>query len=302
MTQRNSANRGVTGVVAAVPTIEGGGIRVNRPFPTAAADWFDPFLLLDEMAETKHPPGKAKGVPPHPHRGFETVTYMFAGEIEHRDSAGNHDIIGPGDVQWMTAGDGIVHSEMLSERLQREGGTSHGLQLWVNLPATLRRTQPRYQALTSDAMTPVEADGWTAKLVAGELLGKHGPAATHTPITYAMVTVETNQTARIPAPEGATALVYLVDGPATIGDEELLVESKHLVVFDRSDGDIIVGAHETELRCLVLVGEPINEPMERYGPFVMNTTDELVEAVEDFNAGRMGRLSAAGGVTKSHQP
>lgn len=284
--------RRVAQVVPARPTIEGGGIRVNRPFPIPGADWFDPFLLLDEMARTHHDPGPPSGVPPHPHRGFETVTYVFEGEIEHQDSAGNHGLIGPGDVQWMTAGDGIVHSEMHSEKLQREGGTSHGLQLWVNLPAGLRRATPRYQGLTSEDVPTVRGDGWSAHLVAGELDGEWGPAESHTPILYAMVTVGSGATARIPVAEGHTALAYLVDGPAAVGPEPRLVDRQHLVVFEPGSGDVVITAADSPVRALVLGGEPVGEPMVRYGPFVMNTVEELQEAIDDFNAGRMGQLVA----------
>ena len=294
--------RPIHNIVTARPTIEGGGIRVNRPFPIPGADWFDPFLLLDEMAPTVHPPGKSGGVPPHPHRGFETVTYVFEGEIEHTDSAGNNDVIGPGDVQWMTAGDGIVHSEMLSEKLQREGGTSHGLQLWVNLPAQLRRTTPRYQGFRSHDMPVVNADGWSAHLVAGELGGEQGPAESHTPITYAIVQIEPGATARIPVADGYTALAYVVDGRALAKDERRTIEPQQLVVFESTTGDVVLHAETERVRCLVLAGQPIAEPMQRYGPFVMNTTDELAEAIDDFNAGRMGQLTATGGVKRMHQP
>ncbi|MEM8748126.1 MAG: pirin family protein [Actinomycetota bacterium] len=159
--------RPVDRIVAASRTIEGGGFEVFRPFPTADLDLLDPFLLLDEMAPSYHEPGEAIGAPPHPHRGFETVTYVLRGEVEHRDSAGNHGIIGPGDVQWMTAGDGIVHSEMPSERVQREGGVGHGIQLWVNLPASLRRTPPAYQAIDADRIAVGDGDGWSLGVVAG---------------------------------------------------------------------------------------------------------------------------------------
>ena len=181
--------RRVDRVVPAASTTEGGGFEVFRPFPGPAVDWLDPFLLLDEMAPNRHEPGEAVGAPAHPHRGFETVTYVLRGEVEHRDSAGNHGLIGPGDVQWMTAGDGIVHSEMPSTRMQTEGGIGHGLQLWVNLPAALRRTTPRYQALTASDIPTASGDGWTAEVVAGSMLGVHGPAETHTPIGYAQLTV-----------------------------------------------------------------------------------------------------------------
>ncbi len=304
MKEGETMYRKLIDVIPAQQTLEGGGIRVNRPFPTAAADWFDPFLLLDEMAPTEHAPGGAvTGVPPHPHRGFETVTYMIDGEVEHRDSAGNHGVIGPGDVQWMTAGDGIVHSEMPSERMQTEGGTTHGLQLWVNLPAALRRTTPRYQGLVSSEMPTVRGDGWSAHLVAGELFGEHGPADSHTPVTYAHVTIDPGSTINIPVPDGFTTLTYIISGPAELGEERSIASAQHLAVFDRESGDLLIAAPTANpVRCMVLLGQPIDEPMVRYGPFVMNTSQEIHTAIDDFNAGRMGKIPAAGGTTKIHQP
>jgi redox-sensitive bicupin YhaK (pirin superfamily) len=295
LTQRTARN--VERIVPAISTLEGGGFEVYRPFPTPAADWFDPFLLLDEMAPNEVPPGEAVGAPAHPHRGFETVTYILRGEVEHRDSAGNHGIIGPGDVQWMTAGDGIIHSEMPSARIQTEGGAGHGLQLWVNLPASLRRTPPAYQGLVADDIASVSGDGWAAEVVAGPMLGVVGPAQTHTPIGYARVTIQPGTTMRIPTTDGHTALVYSFAGSATVGDRDEQLETNHLAVFDRAGGDIVLTVSADAagpLDCVVLTGEPVNEPMVRYGPFVMNTEAEIKEAISDFNAGRMGSIPATG--------
>ncbi|MEM9607185.1 MAG: pirin family protein [Actinomycetota bacterium] len=284
-------------VVAATTTLEGGGFEVHRPFPTRALDWLDPFLLLDEMAPNRVEPGEAIGAPPHPHRGFETVTYVLRGEVEHRDSAGNHGLIGPGDVQWMTAGDGIVHSEMPSERVQREGGVGHGMQLWVNLPASLRRTQPHYQGLTNDQLARVDGDGWSAEVVAGSLLGVEGPARTHTPIGYARITVRPGSQLRIPVAAGHTAAVYAFAGSARVGEDAVRVAPQDLAVFARSGGDVLIAVPDGALapfEAFVLTGEPIGEPIARYGPFVMNTPEEIDEAIADFNAGRMGSISATG--------
>ncbi len=284
-------------IVAARSTLEGGGFEVYRPFPGPDADWFDPFLLLDEMAPNYQEPGEAIGAPAHPHRGFETVTYILHGEVEHRDSAGNHGVIGPGDVQWMTAGDGIVHSEMPSTRVQTEGGLGHGLQLWVNLPAALRRTAPNYQALPSDDIASASGDGWTAEVVAGSMFGVDGPANTHTPIGYARVTVQPGHRLRIPTEDGHTALVYGFSGVAELADEATRLTANHLAVFQRSGGDIVVTVPadaDGPFDCIVLTGQPIDEPMARYGPFVMNTSAEIEEAITDFNAGRMGTIPAGG--------
>ena len=297
MPTATTSTRRLDRIVPASSTIEGGGFEVYRPFPTPALEWVDPFLLLDEMAPTTHRPGEAVGAPDHPHRGFETVTYILEGEVEHRDSAGNHGVIGPGDVQWMTAGDGIVHSEMPSKRIQTEGGTGHGLQLWVNLPAALRRTAPTYQALPAGDLSSVDGDGWTADVVAGSILGTRGPAETRTPVGYARVTIQPGTTLRIPVADGHTALVYAFAGGGIAGEDDQRLDAHHLAIFDRVGGDIVLsvpGDADTALDAIVLTGEPIGEPVARYGPFVMNTTAEIEEAILDFNAGRMGSIPATG--------
>lgn len=298
MSTSTTPTRPLDRIVAARRTLEGGGFEVYRTFPTTALDWLDPFLLLDEMAPVHHQPGQeAIGAPPHPHRGFETVTYVLKGEVEHRDSAGNHGLIGPGDVQWMTAGDGIVHSEMPSARIQTEGGVGHGLQLWVNLPASLRRANPRYQAITSDRIPSVPGDGWRAEVVAGSVLGVDGPAETRTPIGYARVTVQPGASLRIPLDDGHTAAVYAFAGSGRVGASSEVLSAQHLAVFERSVGDIVLSVADDApypLDTIVLTGEPIGEPMARYGPFVMNTADEIDQAIADFNAGRMGSIPAAG--------
>ncbi|MCL4146815.1 UNVERIFIED_CONTAM: hypothetical protein GTU68_002166 [Idotea baltica] len=249
------------------------------------------------MAPNHHEPGEAVGAPAHPHRGFETVTYILQGEVEHHDSAGNHGIIGPGDVQWMTAGDGIVHSEMPSTRIQTEGGTGHGIQLWVNLPASLRRTPPKYQALPAPDLTSVAGEGWNAEIVAGEILGGRGPAETHTPVGFARLAVQPGTTLNIPVAAGHTAAVYVFAGRCEVGPQAQRLEPQQLAVFDRTEGDVLLSVPADAFEafdCIVLTGQPIDEPMARYGPFVMNTKAELQEAVTDFNAGRMGSIVATG--------
>lgn len=296
-TTEQQTEKSVVQVIPAASTLEGGGFEVYRPFPGVADEWFDPFLLLDEMAPHHQPPGEAVGAPAHPHRGFETVTYILQGEVEHQDSMGNHGVIGPGDVQWMTAGDGIVHSEMPSTRIQTEGGVGHGIQLWVNLPAALRRTTPKYQALLADDIASVDGPGWTTEVVAGSMLGAKGPADTHTPIGFARVAVEPGATLRIPTVLGHTALVYCFAGQAAIGQTDETLTAHNLAVLDRNGGDITIAVPidaAESFDCIVLTGEPIGEPMARYGPFVMNTRDELQTAIADFNAGRMGSIAATG--------
>ncbi|MEL6890142.1 MAG: pirin family protein [Actinomycetota bacterium] len=290
--------RRITRIIEASRTIEGGGFEVYGPFPGQVADRFDPFLLLDEMAPRHQHPGEAIGAPAHPHRGFETVTYVLRGEVEHRDSAGNHGVIGPGDVQWMTAGDGIVHSEMPSTRIQTEGGVGHGVQLWVNLPASLRRTPPKYQALLAGDLASVCGPGWSADVVAGSMLGVEGPASTHTPIGVARVTIEPGSTLHVPTTDGHTALVYCFGGAANVGAGGEGLRAHHLAVLADDGGAIVLTVDDDDasepFECVVLTGEPIGEPMVRSGPFVMNTSAEIDDAISDFSAGRMGTIPATG--------
>ena len=289
--------RPVAGVVAAVHTLEGAGFGVYRPLPAPGLDLLDPFLLIDEMEPVDHRPGQAQGAPDHPHRGFETVTYLLDGEFEHADSMGNRGIITPGGIQWMTAGDGVVHSEMPSRRIQTEGGRVHGFQIWVNLPAADKRTTPRYQSLDADQLTTVEGDGWTARLVAGEILGATGPAATHTPIGYAHLTMAPGATLRIPVPADHNAGIYAFAGSGLVGEPGQPLPERSLAAFGRVEGDLVIGVPAQAagpLDALVLTGRPLDEPVARYGPFVMTSREELVEAFEDFQAGRMGAIPPSG--------
>jgi quercetin 2,3-dioxygenase len=276
--------RSVLDSVEPVHTYEGAGFGVHRPFPQAALELLDPFLLLDEMEPRTLAPGEAKGAPDHPHRGFETVTYILEGEFEHRDSQGNEGRMTPGDVQWMTAGAGIVHSEMPSARLQTEGGPLHGFQLWVNLPAADKMIRPRYQAIAAADIPVVDGDGWRARVISGTLAGVDGVATTHTPVTYAHVTVEPARTATFEFPEDENVGAYVFRGA-----------DRRFTAWHREAGpiELVAGADEP-LEVLLLAGRPLNEPVARYGPFVMNTRQQLVDAVDDFNAGRMGSIVAEG--------
>jgi quercetin 2,3-dioxygenase len=283
--------RPVTAVVDAIETLEGGGFLVHRPFPTATLDMVDPFLLLDEMGPTEVAPGEGIGAPDHPHRGFETVTYMLEGEFEHRDSAGNHGVIHTGDVQWMTAGSGVVHSEMPGAVLQRDGGRSHGLQLWVNLPRAAKMTEPRYQDLRSADIPTVVGDGFEAKVIAGEALGVVGPASTHVPIVYVHARVGDGATLDLAVPSDANAFAYVLSGSGEFGPAGRAGTRSQLVVF-RSGGDgIRIRGGAGGLDVIVLAGRPLREPVVRYGPFVMNTKAEIVEAFDDYQSGKMGRIT-----------
>ncbi len=286
--------RSVRMTARATETLEGGGFRVRRPFPTRALEDLDPFMLLDEMGPTDAGPGEAKGAPDHPHRGFETVTYLLAGELVHRDSHGGSGRIGPGDVQWMTAGDGVVHSEMPGERILAEGGRMHGFQLWVNLPARDKRARPRYQDLRAAAIPVARTpDGRaTVRVIAGSSLGATAPTRTHTPILYLHASLAPGGRLEQPVPDGWNAFAYVFSGRARVGREGRLARSGELVVLAREGGPVALAAEAEGAEVLLAAGEPIGEPVVRYGPFVMNTEQAIVEAIADDRAGRMGEIEA----------
>jgi redox-sensitive bicupin YhaK (pirin superfamily) len=295
-TDRDKTPRSVTRLAHAVRTLEGGGFEVRRPFPTRGLLDLDPFLLLDEMGPADLAPGEAKGAPDHPHRGFETVTYMLEGRMEHRDSAGHAGSIGPGDVQWMTAGDGVVHSEMPAREVLEKGGRMHGFQLWVNLPRGEKRMRPRYQELPSSRIPLGRAEGVSVRVIAGEALGQKAVIDTRTPILYLHATLEPGARTALAVPETFDAFVYVFGGRGRFGRDEREVSDGQLAVF-AADGDTISVSSPPEspspLEVLVIGGQPLREPVARYGPFVMNTEEEIREAIEDFRAGRMGQIAPA---------
>jgi quercetin 2,3-dioxygenase len=283
--------RSVSRVVPGVVTLEGGGFQVRRPFPTPALPAIDPFLLLDEMGPTNYAPGKAVGAPDHPHRGFETVTYLLAGSMRHRDSRGHSGALTPGDVQWMTAGDGVVHSEMPDPQFQKKGGLMHGLQLWVNLPKKDKRIRPRYQEIPASRIPEAKtADGAVrVRVIAGEALGKKAVIETRTPILYLHFALEPGGSVTQPVPEGFNVFAYVVSGEGRFGKSGTRGAAGDCAIFGPGAGDVVIEA-ATKMDVLVIGGQPLNEPVARYGPFVMNTKAEIVEAFEDFEAGRMGSI------------
>jgi quercetin 2,3-dioxygenase len=284
--------RGVSRVVPAIRTLEGAGFEVRRPFPTQALMDADPFLLLDEMGPADLPPGEARGAPDHPHRGFETVTYVLSGEMEHRDSAGHHGSIRAGDVQWMTAGDGVVHSEMPSEAFQRTGGRMHGFQLWVNLPRRDKRMAPRYQEVPA-ARIPVARSGdgkVEVRVIAGEALGKRAVIDTRTPIAYLHFTIAPGGAIVQPTQRDYSGFCYVFGGEGRIGSAATKVQEGEIALLGPGDEVAIAQAGERPLEVLLVAGVPLGEPVARYGPFVMNTEGEIRQAIEDFRQGRMGRI------------
>jgi quercetin 2,3-dioxygenase len=289
-------HRSVARVVPGMRTVEGGGFVVRRPFPTGRLDMVDPFLLLDHMGPSDYGPGEAVGAPDHPHRGFETVTYMLEGAFEHEDSTGGGGYLGPGDVQWMTAGAGIVHSELPAERIRREGGRVHGLQLWVNLLRADKMSPPRYQEIKASEIPEAEpVPGARVKVVAGDVFGVRGPVDTHSPIVYLHVTLSPGASLDVPIPPGHQAMAYVIWGRGRFGDEQTTASESELVLFAGDEGSVHLEAPddaERPLDALVISGVPLREPVARYGPFVMNTRDELVQAFDDYQSGRMGQIAA----------
>ena len=286
-----TASRPVLRVVDAPRQLEGEGFEVRRPFPSGALAMVDPFLLLDEMGPKDTAPGGAIGTGDHPHRGFETVTYMLDGEFEHRDSAGNHGVIRPGDVQWMTAGAGVVHSEKPSADFLARGGRMHGFQLWVNLPRADKLRAPRYQDLRAEDLPKVDRYGVHATVIAGDALGVHGPADTFVPIVYVHARLDAGASVSIPTEPDWNAFVYAIGGAGVVGRDRRPVRDGQAAVLGEGES-IELRAGDESLEALVLAGRPLHEPVARYGPFVMNTKQEIIDAIEDFQAGRMGAIAA----------
>jgi quercetin 2,3-dioxygenase len=292
-------DRPVLAVSTAPSALEGEGFPVRRAFAGVDVRDLDPFIHMDQMGEVEYAPGEPKGTAWHPHRGFETVTYMLDGTFRHQDSNGGGGLITNGDTQWMTAGGGILHIEEPPEELVASGGLFHGFQLWVNLPRRLKMTKARYQDIRAGQVKLLSsADGGALiRVIAGEIDGHAGPGVTHTPITLLHVTVEPGAELRLPWRADFNALGYVLAGSGTVGSKRRPVYTGQLAVF--GPGDVLtLGANRRmdgpsdKLDVLVLGGEPIREPIAAYGPFVMNTRAELVQAFEDYEAGRLGTIPA----------
>jgi redox-sensitive bicupin YhaK (pirin superfamily) len=291
--------RPVVSVTTAPSGLEGEGFPVRRAFAGVDLRHLDPFVHLDQMGEVDYGPGEPKGTPWHPHRGFETVTYMIDGVMQHRDNTGGGGVITNGDTQWMTAGAGIQHIETPPEALVMSGGLFHGFQLWVNLPAAEKWVPPRYQDIPADRVTLLRSGdgGAVVRLIAGNLGGHAGPGVTHTPITLVHASLSAGGRLVLPWPARHNALVYALAGRGTVGEEGRPLASGQLAVLGAGDA-VVVGAdrrqdsHTPELEVLVLGGEPIGEPVAWMGPFVMNTRTELNQAFDDFRSGRLGAVPA----------
>jgi hypothetical protein len=294
-----AAERPVVSVTTAPSGLEGEGFPVRRAFAGVSMARLDPFIHMDQMGEVEYAPGEPKGTAWHPHRGFETVTYIIDGTFRHQDSNGGGGLITNGDTQWMTAGGGILHIEEPPESLVASGGLFHGFQLWVNLPSGLKMTSPRYQDIRAGQVALLSsADGGTLiRVIAGDLAGHSGPGITHTPITVVHATVSPGAQVKLPWRADFNGLAYVLGGSGTVGAKGRPVHTGQLAVFGPGDAITFAASPQadgpsTELDILLLGGQPIGEPVAAYGPFVMNTRDELIQAFEDYQAGRLGTIPA----------
>jgi redox-sensitive bicupin YhaK (pirin superfamily) len=291
--------RRVKSITSAPRGLEGEGFPVRRAFAGIDMADLDPFVHMDQMGEVDYGPGEPKGTPWHPHRGFETVTYMIDGTFMHQDSIGGGGVIQNGATQWMTAGAGILHIERPPDALIDSGGLFHGIQLWVNLPAKLKMTNPRYQDIEAESVSLLTNDNGDAiiRVIAGSLGGIDGPGSTHTPIAIAHVSLLPGGQLSLPWNPAYNALTYVLAGQGTVGLEAGAIGEGEMAVH--VDGDFLVlAANESQdsrtraFEVLILGGEPIREPVATYGPFVMNTRAELQQAFEDYEAGRLGQIPA----------
>jgi redox-sensitive bicupin YhaK (pirin superfamily) len=293
--------RPVKSVTLGPTGFEGEGFPVRRAFAMVDLAELDPFVHMDQMGEVEYAPGEPKGTPWHPHRGFETVTYIIDGTFEHQDSNGGGGVITNGDTQWMTAGGGILHIEKPPESLVASGGTFHGIQLWVNLPRAQKLVPPRYQDLRGGSVALLaSADaGSLIRVIAGEVAGHPGPGSTYTPMTMIHATVAPGASLTVPWRQDFNALAYVLSGTGSFGAEHIPARTGQLAVYGPGDS-ITVSADEHQdarhargLEVLLLGGLPIREPVAWMGPFVMNTKAEVTQAFEDYQAGRLGSIPAA---------
>ena len=291
--------RKVKSITTAPQGYEGEGFPVRRAFAGVDLQELDPFIHLDQMGEVEYAPGEPKGTPWHPHRGFETVTYIIDGIFDHQDSNGGGGTISNGDTQWMTAGGGILHIETPPESLVMSGGLFHGFQLWVNLPAAKKWSPPAYQDVRANdvALLSTPDGGTLLRVIAGEVDGHFGPGSTQTPITLLHATVAPGAELRLPWRKDYNALVYTMSGHGFVGDEQRPVSMGQLTVFGEGDAIVIRAAQQQEsrspnLELFILGGQPIKEPVAWMGPFVMNTKREVLQAFEDFQKGLLGSIPA----------
>jgi quercetin 2,3-dioxygenase len=286
--------RPVIQLTSAPSGTEGEGFPVRRAFAGVDQRLLDPFIHMDQMGSIDYAPFEPRGTDWHPHRGFETVTYIMDGSFVHQDSHGGGGMITNGATQWMTAGAGILHIETPPEELVVSGGLFHGVQLWVNLPAKDKMTDPAYQHLDADLVTLLSSPdgGAIIRLIAGDIGVHHGPGSTHTPIVVAHATISPDAQLEVPWRSDFNALAYVLSGSGTVGHDRRPIELGNLAVFGDGDYLVLTGAKTQQLDVLLLGGKPLREPVVTYGPFVMNTRAEIARALDDFEAGRLGTVPA----------
>src|SRR4051812_27418663 len=295
-----TVDRPVRSVTTAPSGFEGEGFPVRRAFAGIDLRDLDPFLMMDQMGEVEYAPGEPKGTAWHPHRGFETVTYIIDGTFEHADSHGGGGLISNGDTQWMTAGKGLLHIEKPPEALVLSGGLFHGLQLWVNLPRAQKWAEPRYQDLRANQSVLLASPdaGAFLRVIAGDVAGHTGPGSTYSPMAMVHATIAPGATLDLPWRPDFNALVYVLSGAGSVGMDKQPVRTGQLAVFGPRDTNTVSGAVHQESRpraldVVILGGAPIREPIAMYGPFVMNTRQEVQDAFTDFQAGRLGSIPAS---------
>ncbi|WP_186783362.1 pirin family protein [Streptomyces sp. CBG33] len=299
----DAVQRPVLAVTTAPSGFEGEGFPVRRAFAGINYKHLDPFIMMDQMGEVEYAAGEPKGTPWHPHRGFETVTYIIDGTFIHQDSNGGGGTITNGDTQWMTAGSGLLHIETPPESLVMSGGLFHGLQLWVNLPAKDKMKDPRYQDIRGGQVKLLTTGdgGALLRVIAGDFDGHEGPGITHTPITMIHASVRPGAEVTLPWREEYNGLAYVLAGRGTVGTDRRPVRTGQTAVFGAGSAltlraDESQDGHARDLEVVLLGGKPLREPMAHYGPFVMNTRAELQQAFEDFQAGRLGTVPAVHGM------
>jgi len=283
--------RKVLNINDCMKTFEGDGIPVNRAFPVPEMREFDPFLLFDHFGPINYEPGGATGVPAHPHCGFEAITYLLGGEVEHKDSWGGQAAIETGDIQWMTTGSGLIHSELVTEKFKKSGGIIQGLQIWVNLPKKDKQVKPWYQHIKKDDIPVIkESSGVEIKVLVGKVKETKSLVQTYSPVSIFDVQFSNSGQINLEISKNQIAMVYVIDGELQFVEENKIAAKGQMIYYDQSADEINLTSISTEGSYLVLAGEPLNEPVVRHGPFVTNTEGEMKQAMLDYQNGKMGEL------------
>jgi len=285
--------RGVLKIEDCIKTFEGDGVPVKRAFPIPDLIQVDPFLLFDHFGPINYEPGGAEGVPAHPHCGFEAITYMLDGEVEHKDSWGGHASIKAGDMQWMTTGSGLIHSELVTEEFKKKGGIMQGLQIWVNLPRKNKKVKPGYQHILRDQIPIIklENENIIIKVLVGNVMSTKSTVNTYSPVSIFDIQFSISGTIKFNVPKEQIVLVYVIDGELQFSEIKKIASKGQIVFFDKRSDAINLTSISSYGSYLILAGKPLNEPIARHGPFVANTAEEIKQAVIDYQTGKMGELA-----------